>query len=157
MATLYSDLYPVRTSPTVGVDQREEGYRITPRYQYTWIEYTFTGTEAQGDKIRLFKANAGTIIIPKYSDVYVITDPAVTLTLDVGDEDTGGSPASDVDRYADGINIAAVGLVSFGTGGVAYAAPRKLTEDCYITATFATLSTPAAGGKIVFAISNIGP
>lgn len=152
MATFYSDIFPIRTSPVVDLGNRQEGFKITPRVSRTWITYTFVGTEEEGDIIRLFQAKAGDIIIPKYSDIYVTVDPAVTLTLDIGDTDTTLDPSADADRYADGINAAAVGLVSFGTAGVAYANPQRLGMDAWITATLATLSTPAAGGKITFAI-----
>lgn len=158
MPTFYSDLFPSRTSDVVGLQNRKEGFRITPRYSPTFIEYTFVGDEAAGDVIRLWKGNAGDIILPKDAGVWVTVDPAATLTLDVGDLDTTSeSPfvASDADRYADGINAAAVGWVSFGTAGAAYANPYRLGEDAWITCTLATLATPAAGGKLKFYIPRI--
>lgn len=160
MATFYSDLFPSRTSPDVGVAQRLEGYKTTPRYSFTNIDITFDGTEAAADVFRLWKAPAGTIIIPQFSGIWTLVDAAVTLTVDVGDLDSlTPSPlvANDADRYADGIDCGAVGYDSFGTSGVAYAAPYKLLEDAWITATLATLSTPADGGLLRFGIAFLGP
>lgn len=160
MPTFYSDIFPLRTSGASNLAERVEGYLLTPRYGPIFVDYTFVGDEAAGDVIRLCKLNQGDTIIAKDACVFVTVDAAGTLTLDVGDLDTGTpSPlvASDADRYADGINAAAVGLVSFGTAGVAYAAPYKVTEDCWLTCTLATLATPVAGGKLRFYVPRIGP
>jgi len=151
MATYYSDLFPSRLSPNVPIALRKEGFRVTPRYDPTLISYTFQGDEVAGDVIRLVKLNAGDILVVKDGGVWVEVDPAATLTLDIGDLDSGAtSPwvANDADRYADGINAAAVGWVSFGTAGVAYARPFRLQTDAWLTMTLATLATPAAGGII---------
>jgi hypothetical protein len=160
MATLYSDLFPTRTSDIIGLQSRQEGYKTTPRYSFTNIDYTFVGTEAADDVVRLWKFPKGTIIIPQFSGLWTLVDAATTLTVDIGDLDTlTPSPlvASDADRYADGVDCGAVGYDSFGTAGVAYAAPYKLLEDCYVTMTFATLATPVAGGLIRVGIAYLGP
>lgn len=148
MATFYSDQYPTRLPPASVVD----GSRYLGNLKRAEASYTMVGTEAAADVVKLFFAKKGTVIIPQLSYVFVETDAAVTLTCDVGDLDTAAADykshtASDADRYADGVDIGAVGVDAFASGAAA-TTRHVLQEDCWITATFATLSTPAAGGLI---------
>lgn len=152
MATLYSDLFPAGAVPN-GAQLPDAG-PIEAKVHCTKVRYTFTGTEAAADVIRLFELPAGAVILPTPSEIQVIVDASGTLTLDVGDEDTlAPTPLidSDADRYADGISASAVGRTAFANG-VAALALYELQEQCWITATFATLSTPIDGGIIDFII-----
>jgi len=151
--TFYSDLYPAGAVPN-GAQLPDAG-PIESKVHCTKVRYTFTGTEAASDIIRLFELPAGATILPKISSVQVIVDAASgAFTLDVGDEDTlAPSPIvdSDADRYADGINVASAGDVPF-TAGAAATVLYALNEQCWITATFATLATPIDGGILDFII-----
>lgn len=129
--------------------------------------YEFSGSEVALDIIRLpfggptGKWPKGTEVFPQLCYAYVETDCATTLTLDVGDLDTAAASAaypdgtayavahiaSDADRYCDGIDCGAVGVDAFASG-VAAAIPHVLQEACYLTATLATLVTPAAAGVL---------
>jgi hypothetical protein len=161
MATKYSDLFPSKASPVVGLAQRKEGFRTTPRVSITTIEYTFDGTEVAGDVIRLWLAPQGTIILPHLSGIQVQVDAAATLTIDVGDEDTTGvGAAADPDRYSDGVDAGAVGWKPFAGGvaaGVFYRINGQVGQaGAYVDATLVTLATPAVGGKLVFSIAYLG-
>lgn len=150
--TFYSDLFPAGTAPN-GAQLPDAG-PIEAKVHCTKVRYTFTGTEAQGDKIRLFELPAGAVVLPTPSEVQVIVDSGGVLTLDIGDEDTlAPTPLvdSDADRYADGINAASVGRVAFANG-VAALALYTLQEQCWITCTFATLTTPLDGGILDFIV-----
>lgn len=138
--------------------------------------YQFDGTEAAADIIRLpfgsptGKWPKGTEVFPQLSYAYVETDALASGTLDVGDLDTAAASAaypngdayavahiaSDADRYCDGIDIGAVGVDVFATG-VAAAIPHVLQEDCYLTATFATLVTPSAAGVLRIRVAYFTP
>lgn len=138
--------------------------------------YHFTGSEAQGDIIRLpfggptGKWPKGTVVDPNRSELFVETDCAVTLTADVGDLDTAAASAaypngdsyavahiaSDPDRYCAGVDIGAVGRDAFASG-VAASIPHELQEDCYLTLTFATLSTPASDGVLRIRVAYFAP
>lgn len=127
--------------------------------------YEFDGTEEQGDRLILglgsgnAKFPKGTEVLAALGELFVETDCAATLTVDVGDLDSAAASAAypngtayavahianDADRYADGVDCGAVGRDAFASG-VAIAIPHKLQEDAFLTATFATLSTPADGG-----------
>lgn len=153
MATLYSDLFPTGAQPPNGAQLPDAG-PIEGKVRCTKVRYTFTGDEAAADVIRLFELPAGATILPKLSSTQVIVDAASALTLDVGDEDTlAPSPLvdSDADRYSDGVDNGAVGDKPFASG-VAATALYTLNEQCWITSTLATLTTPVAGGIIDFII-----
>lgn len=153
MATLYSDLFPTGAQPPNGAQLPDAGY-IESKVHCTKVRYTFTGEEAASDVIRLFELPAGAVILPKISSQQVIVDSGGTLTLDIGDLDTlAPTPLvdSDADRYSAGVDCGAVGDKPFA-GGVAAAALYELQEQCWITATIATLSTPAVGGIIDFIV-----
>jgi hypothetical protein len=49
--------------------------------------YTWTGSEAAGDKIRIGVAGAGVIVTPKVTVASGTTAPATTLTVAIGDND----------------------------------------------------------------------
>lgn len=177
MATLYpyglttpvGSAYPSGSS----LDARKGTQRILKFAEY---EYHFAGTEAAADIINLpfggpnGKWKKGTVVFPQLSYAFIETDGAVTLTLDVGDLDTAAASAayrngdsyavahiaSDADRYCDGIDIGAVGVDVFANG-VTATIPHELQEDCFLTATFATLSTPAAAGVLRLRIAYFDP
>jgi hypothetical protein len=166
-ATLYTDNNPVPVRPGTTPDASTSMQRIL---KFAEFVYTFTGDEEALDVIQLgaSKFPKGTTVVPALSESFVETDCAVTLTLDVGDLDTAAASAvhydgtayavahvaSDADRYCDGIDAGAVGRDAFANG-VAAAIPHALQEDAYLTCTLATLSTPAAGGKLRLRIAYL--
>ena len=123
------------------------------------LTYTFDGTEAASDKVRLLKLPAGSIILPHMS---LVTGDgiATTATVDIGDDDVAGVGAAvDADRYADGLDVAAAGIDLFSalaTTTGARLTPYALGADSWIEATFATLVTPVAGKKLKFIITYVG-
>lgn len=157
MSRFYSDLFPSRVSPNVGLSKRLEGYKLTPRFSLTQILYTFVGDEATGDTVALWKAPKGTIILPHLSGIQMQVDAATTaLVVDVGDEDAlGVGLVVDPNRYSSGVDCAAVGYKPFA-GGVAAALWYKLESDAWITAQYTTVTAPLAGGKAMFSIAYLG-
>jgi len=152
MATYYANEIPQRLLPAGVVD----GSVYQGRLKVLRRNYTMLGTEVAAEKVYLGKLKKGSIILTAKSTCFVLVDPGATLTLDVGDDDASAASyrshtASDADRYCDGANIASVGAVAFASG-VAATDPHILQSDANIIATFATLSTPAAGGLLHFEI-----
>lgn len=158
MATLYSDLFPSRTAEAVQLSKRLEGFRTTPRTSFTQIPFTVAGTEASGDIVRLWKAPAGTIILPHLCVVQAQVDVATTaFTVDIGDEDVAGvGAAAVVNRYTASLALAAPGAYAFGSAAAAGLIWYRLGADAYITCKLTTVTLPLAGGKLVFGICYIG-
>lgn len=175
MATLYPYGLPSNPSslpyPAVSPNAKQGTQRELRFSEYV---YHFTGSEAADDVIYLglgssnAKYPKGTAVIPQLSYAFVETDCAVTLTLDVGDLDTAAASAaytngdayavahvaSDADRYCDGIDAGAVGIDAFANG-VAAAIPHELQEDCLLTCTLKTVSTPSATGVLRLRIAYL--
>lgn len=143
MAILYIDGLEAATQSTA---KRMDARKFDAVTRSILVEYTLTGNEDAADVIRIAKLPKGAVVLPKESFVNVVTNPGTTLTLDIGD-------AGDDDRYADGINVASVGHVAFGTGGAAHANLHTLSGESWITATLATAATLNAGGKLQFFIA----
>lgn len=168
MATLFpygfADPPGANYPSTTPVDARKYTQRKPRVAEYL---YQFDGTEEAADIIRLpfngpnGKWPKGIVVDPNRSEVFVESDAMVSGTLDVGDLDTKADEAaypngdaydvqhvnSDADRYADGLDIGAVGRDAFADG-VAASIPHELQEACFLTATLATLSTPSATGVL---------
>lgn len=83
---------------------------------------------------------AGLVPVPALSYVAVETNPGTTLTLDIG-------TAEDPDAYADGINVATVGLVPFGVLPVS-----GLPESGKIIATVKSASGIGSGKLTVYTV-----
>ena len=154
MATFNSDIFAKQASPTLG--NRNAGVRENGDLRFLTATYTMTGDEEAGDKINIGKLPQGCIIDPSHSTV--VTDGiAGTATLDVGDDDVAGvGGVADVDRYADGLNVASAAVARFDS----IAAPARLTpyalgDDAIIIGTLVTLVTPVAGRKLVFRIGYL--
>lgn len=75
--------------------------------QYATIKVPFTSDNVANDVIDLIRLPDGARVLPELSKFIVTGDPNDgAFTVDVGD-------AADVDRYCDGANLAAVGVVDF--------------------------------------------
>lgn len=77
--------------------------------QFATIKVPFTADNVANDVIDLIRLPDGARVLPELSKFIVTGDPNDgAFTVDVGD-------AADVDRYSDGANLAAVGIVEFLT------------------------------------------
>lgn len=154
MATKNSDQAAKQADPTLR--NRAEGLKISGLLLIATATYTVLGTEAAGDKINIVRLPMRAMVDPTYCTV-VSDGIATTATLDVGDDDVlGVGAAADVDRYADGLDVAAAGIDKFDS--IACAArltPYVLGSEAWIIGTLVTLVTPVAGKKLVFRIGYI--
>jgi hypothetical protein len=147
MATLYTDIAAVQLAPTpiTMLDTLD----ATPTTRILTPVYTMTGTEAANDVIRVCKVPNGTKVICRSSGT-ANTATASVATITVGDDGLGGT--LDADRYSTALDVAAAGVDSF-TGGAAATVPYVSSAEGWITATFATLTTPNDTGVIQFFIT----
>ena len=77
--------------------------------QFATIKVPYTADNVANDVIDLIRLPDGARVLPQLSKFIVTGDPNDgVFTVDVGD-------AADVDRYCDGANLAAVGIVEFLT------------------------------------------
>jgi hypothetical protein len=154
MATKNSDLYAVQIAPTLR--SRNNPVRENASLRFIEALYTMLGTEAQNDLINIAVGLQGMVIDPSHSTV-VSEGIATTATLDVGDTDLlGVGTAVDIDRYADGLDIAAAGVDRFDANAcAARLTPYTLGSDCIIQGKFITLVTPVAGKKLRFRIGYL--
>lgn len=125
----------------------------TPTTRTLQPSYTMTGNEAAGDIIYLCKVPNGTTVVPFLSNVYS-NGVASVATITVGDAPVRAKDTvvASANRYSTALDVAASGVDAF-TGGAAAATPYETLDLRWITATFATLTTPTAGGKLQFNIT----
>jgi len=143
MPTFYSDLGLLENNPNIGA--RAQGLAKSAILLWADCLYTMLGTEAAADKVRLFRLPPRAKVDPMLSTV--VTDGiATTATIDIGDDDDGGVGAAvDVDRYADGLDVAAAGVDKFDSIiAAARLTPYVTSKDCWCELTFVTLVTPVA-------------
>lgn len=119
-------------------------------------QYTMIGNETTSSLIYIAKLKQGMRVSPTYGNV-AGNGIASTATLKVGDTDTvGGTVSADASRYSAAIDVHADGSAGSGVtfaGGTALIAPAKVTDDgCWLTGTFATLSSPVAGKVLIFRV-----
>ena len=152
MPTFNSTIYAKQILPTLG--NRMQSPIFTLNVRTVEVIYTMLGTEAAADIINIVKLPQGAIIDPTLSSI--VTDGiAGTATIDIGDDDTAGvGAAADVDRYADGLDVAAAGVDLFtANAAAARLTPYALGADSIIRATLVTLVTPVAARKLTFRIA----
>ena len=107
MATFESDIYAVQNVTTLR--NRNAGRDQSAQVMFADALYTMLGTEAANDIINLVRLPGGVKVDPTLSSV-TGDGIATTATIDVGDNDVlGVGAAADVDRYADGLDVAAAG------------------------------------------------
>jgi hypothetical protein len=152
MPTFNSTIYAKQILPTLA--NRMQSPIFTLNVRMVEVIYTMLGTEAAADIINIVKLPQGAIIDPTLSSI--VTDGiAGTATIDIGDDDTAGvGAAADVDRYADGLDVAAAGVDLFtANSAAARLTPYALGADSIIRATLVTLVTPVATRKLTFRIA----
>ena len=127
-------------------DSKVKTYPAAQNFRLIRIRRDLDGTESANDTFDVLKLKEGQVVIPGMS--YVTSDDAgTTLTMDIGD-------ASDADRYADGINLAAAaGKVDFCSSAIPAGedtphAATSATAD--VIATIATSGTPSAASLVFY-------
>lgn len=125
------------------------------RLQQITAVYTMTGNEVANDAIYIMRLPGGSIVNPIDGNI-AAEAVATTATVSVGDTDTnGGVAAYNPARYSAALNVAA-GNTTVGfpfTGGPTLLTPVEVVDDwVWLLATFATLSVPVAGKKLIFRI-----
>lgn len=116
----------------------DDARQIEGGIQYAFIDVAPTADNVATDVITLWEAPVGAIIYPELSFIVVTDDMSSgAVTLDIGD-------VSDVDRYTDGANCAAVGTVQFLAPAIpdGYTNRHKITETTKLVKV--TLATYAA-------------
>lgn len=131
------------------LDKRDIGGAV----QYARIDLTLTTDDVAGTVINALRLPDGARVIPSLSSI-VVNDAfgATALTVDIGD-------IVDPDRYADGVNVLALGKKEFIDGTTipdGETNPIEVentgdstTDTSLITFKIATSTTPAAGTCIV--------
>jgi hypothetical protein len=154
MATFDSDIYAVQDVTTLRNRNAERDQ--SAQVCFADVLYTMVGTEAANDVINLVRLPGGVKIDPTLSSV-TGDGIATTATIDVGDNDVLGVGAvADVDRYADGLDVAAAGIDLFSANAcAARLTPYVLGGESIIQAKFITLVTPVAGKKLRFRIAYL--
>lgn len=141
-ATTQSTEYAAQVAATTNFNDRiDDNREIGGSVQFARIEVPLTTDNDANDVITLIELPEGAIVIPELSKVLVSDDfSSGAVTVDIGDE-------TDVDRYADGINLASVGTVDF-TSVLSATVPaglhtrHKVNEDTKLV--LMTLVTAAA-------------
>ena len=84
-----------------------EGRDLGANVRFATLLVEFTADNVANDVINLIRLPDGARVLPQLSKVITSEDPnSGAFTVDIGD-------AADVDRYADGLDLAAVGLDDF--------------------------------------------
>jgi hypothetical protein len=148
MAALTDATYYTNQVGTAG----ESGWATAPKAQniyYVRIPYVLAGTEAAADTLNLFRACKGWKLIPELSKI-IHDDCGTTLTIDIGD-------ATDPDRYADGVDLAADDSPSeFCTPAIPDAVPNPfaITDALKdIVVTIATAASVTESADVVFVLA----
>lgn len=139
MATFNSALYSAQDEDRIASGRLASSNIASGSVEFACIPYTLAGTEAANDIINLMLLPPDAIPVPLLSRVFS-ADPGTALTLDVGTADND-------DGFADGIALAAGGLVEFTSG----TAPAWLVQTPVVADTgsgnavlYATVKTATA-------------
>lgn len=145
-ATTQSTQYEAQTAAAgayqaVTVDSRQ----VSGPVQFARVDVPITTDNAANDVISLIKLPPGAIVLPELSKIIVTDDmTSGAMTIDIGD-------AGDADRYCDGANTAAVGVVDFLTPAIPagfttrYEIPAG--DNQIVTATLATFAATIEAGS----------
>lgn len=136
MATAYSDIGTIQN--TGNLANRVQGGKLTGKILYAVAAIVSTG-RAAADVFNLVKLPAGAIVVPALCKVET-EDWGTDVSITIGDDDAGGTPASDADRYSTAISLATAGTISF-VSGIAGVTPAALTQESWITGTLVDAGT----------------
>lgn len=155
MAVSQSTQYAAQVAAKANyADAIDDGRQLSGAVQYAECDVTWDGDESASETVTLVELPEHAQVLPELSKIIVSTDCAATLTVDVGDAD-------DADRYCDGADCAAVGVIEFTSAAIpagvttrhdTTASDASGDDTRKIIATWATLATPAAG-QIKFLIA----
>lgn len=123
-------------------DTIDDKRKIEGGIQYAFINVAVAADAAAADTVKLIELPVGSIVYPELSFIVVTDDMSSgAVTIDIGD--------TDVDRYCDGANCAAVGTVQFLASAIpdGYTNRHKITEATkVVTLTYATLAATVEVG-----------
>lgn len=154
LKTTQSNEYALQVAAAASFNDRLDDDRlIGGNLKFATVKVVVDALNVATDVITLVELPTGAIVLPELSKV-IVTDDCTSgaLTLDIGD-------ATDVDRYADGINAAAAGEIAF-TSVASTTVPaglhtrHKLTETTNILKlTLATFTATIEAGEIIVVIA----
>jgi hypothetical protein len=155
MALLYTDIAANQAGNVNTLASLTDPALTAGRDKLITAVYTMTGAEVAADIINIVKIPSGALVDP-ISGNMAGNGIATTATVSVGDTDTvAGTVTADASRYSAAQSVAANNVtvgVPF-SGGTQLTAPAQVTDDwVFLTATFATLTVPVAGKKLVFRV-----
>jgi|SRR3990172_2637305 len=156
MATVYTDIGAVQAGLVNTLANQNDTNLQLGGVGWITALYTMVGDETTSTIIYIARLNAGTLVHP-YG--YAGSDgAATTLTVTIGDTDTqGGTVSADVDKYSTALNVAAAGTnVLFATAAQVMTPTAIVDDQCWLTASVASIGTPVAGKKIAFRVPIIG-
>lgn len=103
-STQYAAQVAAAANFTARIDDKRQ---IMGDVQFATIKVPLTADNVANDVINLIRLPEGAIVLPQLSKVITTGDPNDgAFVVDIGD-------AADVDRYADGLDLAAVGIDEF--------------------------------------------
>jgi hypothetical protein len=148
MAEFSSDIASLQADPTA--KNMADPILVAGDIAYYECVITLESGVAPADTVKLFQVPANMRNIPELSsvssDAGIVTSGVATV--DIGDDDD--TVTADPDRYADGLDVAGAGVDLFSANASAQRmTPYTLRKTSWIKLTFATLTTPVVGGKLV--------
>jgi len=147
MAEFSSDIAALQADPTA--KNLADPIKVYGGMAYCEATVTLESGVAAADTVLLVKVPANFRLLDHLSTV--ASEGIVTsgvATIDIGDDDD--STAADTDRYADGLDVAAAGVDLFNANSAAQRlTPYTIRQTSWIKLTFATLTTPVVGKKLV--------
>lgn len=157
MAILYTDIAAPQKGGTNVLADLNNPNLDNGRIQLITAVYTMVGTEAANDIIYIARVPQGVVVDPTSS--IASNGIAAAATVTIGDTDTKvATVTADASRYSGAIDphAASTTPVQFASG-TTLAVPSEIVDDwVWLTATFATMTTPVAGKVLVFRIRLSG-
>lgn len=158
MADLYTDVGDNQNDAIKLTKEREpKGSKVSGDVLFATSTYTFDGTEANADVIKIVKLKEGSTVIPHLCQIIVDFDTGdETLDISIGDDDA--TTAVDPDRYSvlQAIDAAGTGVEAFAFSFATAAAgltPYELQADSWIEGLLAGEANTAAADSITFLIA----
>lgn len=158
MSDLYTDVGTKQNSYlTTTAGRQDDGAKVSGDLLLATVTYTFTGTEADADVIKLVKLPEGATVVPHLCQIIANFDTGdETLDVSIGDDDP--TTAVDPDRYSvlQAIDAAGTGVEAFAFSFATAAAgltPYKLQANSWIEALIGGEANTALADSITFLIA----